>query len=754
MPEPERLHRPDPRSLREVAWLAAALAAACAALWPALSGGFVYDDRVLVLQNPQIRSWEGLRSAWGAAYWDFLAPETASRLGYWRPLTSVALFAGHALGAGAAWGFHTVSLCLHLLAVAAAFFLARRLLRHAPAAAVCAALFAVHPVQVEAVAWISAVNDPLYGLLVLCALNAHATWRERGASGFPLAAAAAYALALLAKENAVAFLPLAAALELGCFRAPRPRAALARAATAYLLVSLLYAGARMAVFDDPAAGVTRVTTELALSTGRAASLRLELLGGFLGLLVWPLELSLFREIRPVIPLLDARFLGAAAAVALWLAACALALRRGARPLAFALLVPVAGVLPALVRLESLGRFALSDRFLYVAVFGAGLALALLVRALPRVAGAALGLGLVLAAGVLARARTHVWHDEVALFQATVEASPRSVYARWGLGRALLESFQTTGDPLQVEQALHEFETVQDLISPPGGGAPAPDLFFTLDDVLQANVGVGWCYLDRALFDPGEYGFDESLVVFNATLERFPDSIEALTGRGVALMHLGNTAEARASFQRALDIDRRFVPAWFNLALCEFQAGDPAAAARALERALELEPGDAQAQLWLGTVLAEGDLDLERARALLEGLRGRMPGVAALPLQLGALEARAGRLREALGHLDEALAIDPRLARAHLFKAKVQLQLGDRERALISAKEACRLAPDDLEAHLICGNLLLELGSPGAARPFLQRALDVAPDGPYAAELRAALAAIDASAAAPPPHDGE
>lgn len=740
----ERAQPSDRRSLREVAWLAGVLALACAALWPALGGGFVYDDRVLVLQNPHIRTWEGLRASFGSAYWDFLAPETASRLGYWRPLTSVALFVGHALADGRAAGFHAVSLCLHLTAVAAVFFLARRLLRSAPAAALCAALFAVHPVQVESVAWISAVNDPLYGACVLWALNAHLAWRERGARGLPLAAALAYALGLLAKENAIAFLPLVAALEWGALRAPRPRAALLRAALTYLAVSAFYAAARIAVFEDPAAGVTRVTTDLALSGARAASLRVELLGGFLGLLAWPQDLSLLREIRPQIAATDARFLGAAALVAAWLAVCAWALRRGARPLAFALLAPVAGVLPALVRVESLGRFVLSDRFLYVAVLGAGLALALAARRLPRAAGAALGAVVVLAAGGLARARTHVWRDELALFRATVEASPRGVYARWGLGRVLLERFQQTGDPNLVEQALHEFEFVQDLVSPRDGSPPAADLFFTLDDVLQANVGVAWCYLDRALLRPGEFGFDEALGAFDATLARFPRSIEAHTGRGAALMHLGDHATARSAFERALELDERFVPAWFNLGLCEFRAGDFAAAARALERAHELEPADAQTRLWLATALSEGGLDAARARALLEGLRDELPGVAQLPLQAGALEAREGRLREALAHFEAALAIDPRLARAHLLAAKVRLQLGEGERALISAAEACRLDPDDLESHLLCGNLLLEQGSARAARPYLQRALDIDPQGPVSAQLRETLQAIDAS----------
>jgi tetratricopeptide (TPR) repeat protein len=119
-------------------------------------------------------------------------------------------------------------------------------------------------------------------------------------------------------------------------------------------------------------------------------------------------------------------------------------------------------------------------------------------------------------------------------------------------------------------------------------------------------------------------------------------------------------------------------------------------------------------------------------------------VAQLPLQLGALEAREGRPREALAHFEAALAIDPRLARAHVLAAQVRVRLGEGERALISAAEACRLDPDDFEAHLLCGNLLLDQGSARAARPYLQRALDIDPQGPFAVQLRDTLQAIDAS----------
>src|SRR5688572_28039545 len=515
------------RSWNELFWLGAALALTCLALWPSLDGDYVYDDRVLVQQNPTIRSVEGLRSAWSGAYWDFLQLETAKQLGYWRPLTAVALHLGWRLGAGEPGAFHALSLALHLLAVGAVFHLARRLARSVEVGGFAALLFGVHPVQVEPVAWISAINDPLYGAALLWGLVAYLRWRERGSRGVPIAAACCFALGLLAKENAVELLPLALALDLG--RVPRERPeggrgdrlaglrTLANAYGTFLAVLLLWWLARVAVFGEWSAGVGRVTTQLNIAGVDRLWLRAELFGGFVSLLAWPSSLSLFREIDPVLPRLgDASFLAALGWALAWLAAAVWSFAARARPALTGLLMAAAGVAPALVRFESLGRFVLSDRFLYVSVAGLAFLVAWIAqRRLPKVLAFGL-LGLLVAGAVLrSRARAQDWRDEERLFRATVEASPDSVYARWGLGRVLLERFQATGDRQLIDEAQAAFTLVQDQISPPQGGAPSPHLFYTLDDLLQANCGVGWSFLMRATFDP-DYGFDEAELVFDAT----------------------------------------------------------------------------------------------------------------------------------------------------------------------------------------------------------------------------------------------
>lgn len=738
------------RPLAELAALGLALLGTLLAFWPSLSGQFVYDDRILVAQNPTIRSLAGVAGSWSSAYWDFLESDVAVQLGYWRPLTAWTLFAGFLVGGGQPWGFHVVSLALHLCAVAAVFALARRLTRDTACAFFAALLFGLHPVQVEAVAWISAVNDPLYGLFVILGLASFLAWRERGSKGLPLAAAALFALGLMAKENAVAFVGLALALDLG--RPPRetdpPRGWSAglrpwsRAHGTFALVLLAYYGVRVAVFGDLAAGVDRVTTELFLPEGRAASLRVELAGGFLRLLVWPLELDLFRETRAVLPSWDGPFLTAVAWVLGWAGASLWCLWKGRRPLLAGLLIAMAGVAPALLRLESLGRFVLSDRFLYVSVLGAALSLALLARTrLPRAlswgALAALALGL----GLRSHARAQDWRDEESLFRSAVVAEPRGVYAHWGLGRVLTERFQATGEIGYLQEALAAFETVQDLVSPPDGSPPDPTLFYTLDDVLQANCGIGWCFLFLALVDP-EYGLDEAELVFDATLGRFPDSPEALVGLGVSRMHLGKLDEAREHLTRASEVSSRFQPAWFNLGQLELRAGDFAAAAEHFTRALEIEPDDVQSRLYLGTALVEGGLEPERAREVLEEVAAARPGDAAPRLQLGALAAREGSWREAARQFERALALDRTSGITHLLHAKVLLQLDEKDRAVTALGQACELSPDAFEPHFLLGRILAERGFGETALPYLQRALEIAPRGPYASELRATIEAIE------------
>ena len=734
----------EPRRLR----IGAALALTGAVLVAhgrGLAGAFVYDDLELVLANPALVSIDRLPRALTTAYWDFLDPETASRIGYWRPLSAVALFFGRAVAGGHPAGFHALSVALHALAVLLAWRFARRLFEtstRAPAfAAFASALFfALHPVHVESVAWISAVNVPLAGLFGFGFLGSWLAWKQRGATGLPLAPTAWFLAALLSKETSVALLPLAAALEFAVARrgAHGSRSAQhLRAGWPWLAgASLFYFGARVAVFQSPWGGLDRVTTDLAVSAGRAIALRVELLGELLRLLVWPHPLSAFREVQPERAPGDPTLWLALGLIALWLSAIGVLAWRGRRTAAFLAAFAPLTLLPVVLRIESLGRFLASDRFLYLPAFGVSALVALLATRLPRTLGA---VALVALGGVLAQRtwqRTGVWRDEHALFESEARLQPDSAYVQWGLGRVLLERYRTSGDLALVARARSAFERVGELHDRMKAGDAT--LFASPDDFLQANLGLGWSYLLEAqALPPHEYETSEA--IFRATLASFPRSEDAHTGLGAVLRAQGRVAEARAAFERALELDPLSWEAWLNLARLELDAGEADAARRAFEQVLARRAGDTEAAFGLGLALALGgktELARERFAALAEHAAAPPATRAKALVQLGNLAAAGGAFADAIARYDDALTLAPGEASAWLHRGQALVALGRPAPALEAFQQACALDPRNFRAHYNFAALLVQSGQPGLALEVYEHALTLDPPP----ELRAPLEA--------------
>ena len=257
----------------------------------------------------------------------------------------------------------------------------------------------------------------------------------------------------------MALVPLIAALDFGRRLGPsdvrmRP---LARAWLPMGIALLVYLGLRVWVFGSVQAGFDRITTFWGLDTGRMISLRIEMLGGYLGLLAWPAELNLFREIRPVLPPWDGALWVAVGWILSWCAAFVVLLRRGARPALCAILFIPAGILPALVRIEAIGRFPLSERFLYLSVLGIALLVATaVVRLLPRIPATLVLAVLCVGAGWKAHDRVGFWKDEKSLFFTAALDNPRSAYVQWSLGRVLLEQYKLTYELEVLDEARNAF----------------------------------------------------------------------------------------------------------------------------------------------------------------------------------------------------------------------------------------------------------------------------------------------------------
>ncbi len=711
--------------------LAACLALTALPFLPGLRGEFVYDDLAMVVRNPRITSFAHLPEILTSPMLDFLDPHTASRIGYWRPVAGAALAAGYRLGGGTPLGFHIVSLLLHLGATAVALRFALRLTGSGPIAFFSALLFGLHPTHVEGVSWISAINDPLFGLLALLSLDAFVAWRDDESKGSAWKAALWLALALLAKEMAAAVLPMAIAIDLARgrsrrevgrpFDGPKP---IARAYLPMAVAVAVYYLARVAVFGDVLAGFDRTTTDFGVPTLRLLQLRLELLGGFLWLLAWPGDLNLFRPVRPEVPLFDLEFVRAIACILLLCALVSLLWkRRAGLALASALFIPAA-VSPALVRVQSLGIFPLSDRFLYLATLGSALLVAMAaIRGLPRRAAyAALSL-VALAYGIRACQRTGFWRDEETLFRAAVEQSPRSPYVHWGYSRVLLQKYREGKDAGILRAAHAQAQQALDLLEAAQKGDAS--VFGTSDDHVQSNLCLAWSLLYEAESDPF-HDYATALRVFQAIAARYPESPYGQTGLGVAALQLQRFDKAEAAFREALKLNPRYAEAHHNLGILRLKRGDPRGAAREFDEALRYRPDVLDDLLWLARAQAQAG-EPEAALAAVERARDRYPKAAGPLVVRGTLAAQKGDMDEALRWLNLALEVDPNEGEALLQRSKVLLARGERAGALTALRRATELLPTSFEAHYNAAALLLESEGFAAALPYLVRAYGLRSD---------------------------
>ncbi|PYU00236.1 MAG: hypothetical protein DMG38_09055 [Acidobacteria bacterium] len=133
-----------------------------------LGFGFIFDDRPLIADNPQVQSWDYLPRLLTTHLWSYNSED--SPIPQYRPVFSVWLLAVHTFGGLSKWFWHLCSLGLHVLATYLVFWLALRLLKNTLAASGTALVFAVHPIHIEPVSWVSSSNELLYTILVLSSL--------------------------------------------------------------------------------------------------------------------------------------------------------------------------------------------------------------------------------------------------------------------------------------------------------------------------------------------------------------------------------------------------------------------------------------------------------------------------------------------------------------------------------------------------------------------------------------------------------
>jgi tetratricopeptide (TPR) repeat protein len=559
-----------------------------AAFAPALGHGFLnWDDDKNLLQNPHIGSF-----AWESLRWML----TAVTMGHYHPLTWLSLALDHAVWGLDPRGYHLTNLLLHAANAVLFYGVALRVLeRRLWGAALAALLFAVHPLRVESVAWISERRDLLSGLFYLLSVWAYLRAAQEGPRRKWLAVSlAAFAAGLLSKVIVVSLPAALVALDVCILRRRAWREKIP-----YL--ALAVAGAWAALAMQPA-GVRGFAGHVTAEPGLRAGLSLYGLAFYVWKTLLPVGLSPQYVMAPEISPWNWRIWASGVAVA-GVTVAALVRRWPAGLAVWAVYgVSLAPVL-SLIRVDP--QQYVADHHTYLATLG----FALIGGAgLERRRAAGVAVAGVLAA--LSFRQTQVWRDSLTLWTHAVDASPYSATSHNNLGEALAAAGRTPeavphfrraielqprhanayynlGQALQrqgqLPEAAAEFRRAIEL--EPGFAAAHNDLancyagLGRLDDAiehyraaLRQQPGFADAHYNLGNVLQGRREFEPAIGHYREALRLNPSLADAHNNWGVALDALGRGPEAVGQYRKALAADPRHADAHNNLGMSLEAAG--------------------------------------------------------------------------------------------------------------------------------------------------------------------------------------
>lgn len=547
--------------------------------WRVRSFDFVvYDDFAYVVDNPHVNTglrWENVRGAFFNLY-----------VSSWFPLAIVSHLLDVELYGLNAGGHHATSLLLHLANTALLFTLLVRMTGARWPSVFVAALFALHPLHVEPVAWISARKDVLsafFLLLTLLAYASYGTYRTHGANGgrFPrgryFLVAACFVLAMLAKSVVVTLPVLLLLLDYW----PLRRGGRGVRALVLEKVPLLVLAAPVAVLSvltQRAGGALRSLehSPLHVRVENAAVVYLN----YLEQTVWPVDLTVMYP-NPGYLVPATRLIVALVVLAV-VSLAAVRFRRRA-PYLFTGWFWYLIALSPVIGIFQIGDHVQADRYTYVPLIGVFIAAAwggaaLIQRwSLMRWVIAPGALAVIALCAALSSKQAGHWRDSVTLFRRAVEIYPHNALAWNNLGVA----YSRLGD---FEEAARAYRRAV-RYSPP---------------MIEAFNNYG-----HALIQLGRY--EPAVDVLAEAVYYDREYANAIFNRGVALAALGRHDEAAAHFERVTRLEPARAEAWNRLGIALAQSGEYEEAAEVFRKLIELAPGSPEGHANLGMVL----LDLDR-----------------------------------------------------------------------------------------------------------------------------------------------
>jgi len=623
-----------------------------------------YDDDRYVTENPHV--YRGLTGE--NVVWAFTTGHAAN----WHPMTWLShqldcrLFG---LNAGA---HHMTNVLLHAANTVLLFLVLRRMTGVAWRSGFVAALFALHPLHVESVAWVAERKDVLSTLFWLLTMWAYVGYVHKPGVWRYVPVIVLFALGLMAKPMLVT-LPFALLL-LDYWPLGRLGDSVSGAEKKTRIYwRPVYEKIPLFVFAASSCVVTFLVQRRggAMEEMRGVTLPDRVANAgvayarYILKMVWPRNLAVHYPY----PLDGVPLWQIVAATVILGSVTVLAVRLIRRCPYFGVgwawylgtLVPVIGIV-------QVGHHALADRYTYVPLIGLFIMVAWGVPDLVervRYRHAALGamaVTLISALSVCTWFQIQYWRDSVTLFEHTLRVSPGSALIHYNLGYVLAEQGKADAAIEHFSQAI--------LIRP---------------DYTSARIHLG-----AALFGQGKTA--QGIEQLSKAVSQQPDNVLARYNLGAAMLSQGRDDEAVEQFSEVLRLDPDNADALYNIGNAMAGGGKLDEAIRYYSEAVRINPDYGQAHNSLGIAMA-----------------------------------KQGRFREAAGHFEQAVRIDPKNADPYCNMGYLLVEEGKLEAAVTYFEQAARINPDYVTGLTSLGTALAEQGKVDEAVAVYRKALQLAPD---------------------------
>jgi len=577
-----------------------------AALGRVCGNDFVnYDDGDYVTDNRHVQA--GLTAE--SIAWAFTTTHAAN----WHPLTWLSLQLDHQVYGMAPWGYHLTNLLLHLANTLLLFVALRRMTGVVWRSALVAALFAVHPLHVESVAWVSERKDVLSTLFWMLTLLAYARYCERPAVGRYLPVPLFLALGLMAKPMLVTLPCVLMLLDYWPLRRlgfPLPASTDSSGPAAGVPFLCPPASWRLLLLEKlplfalvvASCAVTVFAQRLAMYTLEAMPIQSRVVNAltayiaYIGKTFWPFNLAaLYPFPRTWF------YWQLVVALGLLVSVAGLALRRARRQPYFLVgWLWYLGTLVPVIGLVQVGKQQMADRYTYIPLVGLFVLLvwgvADLLAHSPRRRPLLIGLSalVLLPCAALSWRQAGTWRDAASLWTQALDATTDngdacvqvgSVLEMQGQqGRAIAlyrEALRIDGNNPTANQHLGNLLAKQGKLEEAARYYAASLRVKPDDAVANNNCGV-------YLFQEGKLG--EAILHYQAALRIDPGYATAHNNLGAALGKQGKFAEARQCFREALRLDPRYAEAHYNMGLALEREGKLSEAIECYRKAMSLEPG--------------------------------------------------------------------------------------------------------------------------------------------------------------------